>query len=80
MSRSRGQKCKKCFFLQLSSQKSLQLMQNEDHDDDCHSMLHMSQSCTTLDLIRWSSRVGSGQKICRKGRVGSGPVWPEAKI
>jgi len=73
MSRSRGQKCKKCFFLQLSSQKSLQLMQNEDHDDDCHSMLHMSQSCTTLDLIPMveSGWVGSENLQERAGRVGS---------
>ena len=32
------------------------------------------QTCTTLDPIRGSGRVGSGKTIYRKGRVGSGRV------
>ena len=34
----------------------------------------LDQSCTTLDPTRGSGRVGSGQKIYRKRRVGSGRV------
>ena len=44
------------------------------------SKIQPTQSCTTLDPTRGSGWVGSGQKICRKRRVGSGPVRPEAKI
>jgi len=43
----------------------------------------LPQSCTTLDPTagRVGSRwVGSENLQEKAGRVGSGPVWPEAKI
>ena len=52
------------FFVRIRRQEVHQRLQ-------CDSV---PQSCTTLDPTRGSGRVGSGQKICRKGRVWSGRV------
>ena len=40
----------------------------------------VAQSCATLDPTRGSGRVGSSEKIYRKGRIGSGSIRPVAKI
>ena len=52
-----------------------------DSISDCTARDHMGtwRSCATLDPTRGSGRVGSDQKIYRKGRVWSGLVQPEAK-
>ena len=39
-----------------------------------------AQSCTTVDPTHGSGRAGSGQKIYKCGRVGSGPHGSDGKI